>query len=331
MVPAGLTPCLGQRTLLIRPEHRQIDATYLTDLLLSPHVQTSIHARTNGATVAHLNMKDVRELELPPLPPRGEQRRVAGILLAYDELIENCERRIRVLDEMARALYREWFVLFRYPGHEKTPLVDSPLGRIPQEWNVATIGEVCADISYGYTTRAEVGSGGLKFLRITDIVPELIDWDGVPGCSEDPVDAEKYLLKEGDIVVARTGATVGYAKRLHRRHPKSVFASYLVRLRVNSATASDRMLGVLMQSPEYKSFVKRNAGGAAQPNANAKVLTSMQFANPPRRISLAFDELVEPVLEHTETIASKARVLRKTRDLLLPRLLSGQLSVEDVV
>jgi type I restriction enzyme S subunit len=78
-------------------------------------------------------MKDVRELELPEIPELQVQRRIAGMLSAYDELIENSQRRIRILEEMARALYREWFVQFRFPGHEKLERVDSTLGPIAKK------------------------------------------------------------------------------------------------------------------------------------------------------------------------------------------------------
>lgn len=132
LIPPGLQPCLGQRTLLIRPDHSKVEPSFLNYFLNGPHAQGLIHAKTNGATVAHLNMKDVRTMQLPELPPLPQQRRIAGILSAYDELIENSQRRIRILEAMARALYREWFVDFRFPGHEKLPRIASPLGDIPQ-------------------------------------------------------------------------------------------------------------------------------------------------------------------------------------------------------
>src|SRR3989338_1706747 len=96
--------------------------------------------QAQGAAQQNLNQDLIRQfaLSLPPLPV---QRRIAGILSAYDELIENNQRRIRILEEMARSLYREWFVHFRYPGHETVPLVDSQLGRIPQGWEIGAIGD----------------------------------------------------------------------------------------------------------------------------------------------------------------------------------------------
>ncbi|MDX6379454.1 MAG: type restriction enzyme subunit, partial [Rubrobacteraceae bacterium] len=91
-------------------------------------------------------MKDIRELTLPTLPLLSTQRKIAAVLSAYDELIENNTRRIEILEEMARALYREWFVHFRFPGHEKLPRIASPLGGIPQGWELKRVPE-CADIN----------------------------------------------------------------------------------------------------------------------------------------------------------------------------------------
>ncbi len=146
MIPQGLRPCLGQRTLLIRPNRIKVEPSFLNYFLNGPYVQGLIHAKTNGATVAHLNMKDVRTMDLPSLPPIAEQRRVAGILSTYDEWIANSQRRIRILEEMARALYREWFVHFRFPGHDKTARIASPLGDIPKGWEVKRLNDIAENM-----------------------------------------------------------------------------------------------------------------------------------------------------------------------------------------
>jgi type I restriction enzyme S subunit len=261
--------------------------------------------------------------EIPvSIPPLSIQHRIADILSTYDELIENNQRRIKILEEMARSLYREWFVLFRFPGHDKAKMVSSPLGPIPQSWEVKTIADLCESVSYGYTASAVREGIGPKFLRITDIVPDVIEWDRVPFCEIPAGNAPKYLVKPGDIVIARTGATTGYAKRLNKRHPEAVFASYLVRIRAH-VDISNLMLGLLIESDDYKQFIKTNIGGAAQPQANAVVLTSMRLAVPPSPLGEAFDRLVEPLLDEAELLAIKIQNLRRTRDLLLPRLLSG--------
>jgi type I restriction enzyme S subunit len=287
----------------------------------------SMHAyHTQHTGVARFQWTTFSEREPLSLPALPIQRRIAGILSAYDELIENSQRRIRILESMARALYREWFVHFRFPGHESVPRVPSPLGEIPQGWEVKTIADVCESVSYGYTASASREEVGPRFLRITDIVPATIDWANVPFCEVPEDKVQKYLLQRGDIVVARTGATTGYAKRLNQLHPDTVFASYLVRARAK-AGVSNRMLGIMMESDEYKLYIQTNIGGAAQPQANAVVLTSMRLAVPPSSVGAKFDQIVAPMIDEAELLAVQIQNLRRTRDLLLPRLLSGQVNL----
>jgi type I restriction enzyme, S subunit len=297
-----------------------VDDRYVGFVVESQIYKDFVHCHIGGAAQPNANAQILTSYELP-LPPLPAQRRIASILSAYDDLIENNQRRIKILEEMARSLYREWFVNFRFLGNEKVPLVDSPLGRIPKGWEVKRIADLCESVSYGFTASASREEIGPKFLRITDIVPELIDWDSVPYCETPDNNVRKYILLPGDIVVARTGATTGYAKRINKRHPRTVFASYLVRLRTKPGV-SNRMLGLLMESVDYKEFIKANIGGAAQPQANAVVLSSMPLVAPPPAIAQKFDELVEPFLDKIEVLAEKSRKLRLTRDLLLPRLLS---------
>jgi type I restriction enzyme, S subunit len=160
------------------------------------------------------------------------------------------------------------------------------------------LAEIAEEVRYGYTASASVESVGPKFLRITDIVPDLIHWGSVPYCTISAKDRNKYLLRDGDIVIARTGATVGYAKSL-RHPPESVFASYLVRVRVAEENDA-RYVGLVVMSHDYKQFVVANAGGAAQPNANAKVLASYPVPLPPLKtqqkiasVVSAYDALIE--------------------------------------
>jgi len=310
----------SDNTLVAFPASEQFDTKFLFYLLTDANL-----SRYAGGAAQPLVTQTVLKQVKVRVPPFPVQRRIAGILSAYDELIENSQRRIRILEEMARALYREWFVEFRFPGHEKVPLVDSPLGPIPKGWEVKRIADLCESVSYGFTASATREEVGPKFLRITDIVPEIIDWDNVPYCEISDNNVTKYLLLPGDIVIARTGATTGYAKRINKRHPRTVFASYLVRVRTKPGV-SNRMLGLLMESVDYKQFVKANIGGAAQPQANAVVLSSMPLVAPPPALAQKFNELVESFLDEMEVLAEKSRTLRHARDLLLPRLLSGRLN-----
>jgi type I restriction enzyme S subunit len=259
------------------------------------------------------------ELLVPELPI---QRRIANILSTYDDLIENNRRRMELLEETARQIYREWFVRLRFPGREHTRIING----VPEGWERKTLAQLCESIDYGYTASAEQEEVGPKFLRITDIVPSFIDWSLVPYCQIEDDKLSKFRLNEGDIVIARTGATVGYAKRIHKRHPDAVFASYLVRLR-RKQEIDNLIVGIFAESEDYKDYVKSRVGGAAQPNANAKVLAGAEILVPPMTLQRTFCEFVEPLIDQRELLQFQNEKLRAARDLLLPRLMSGEIAV----
>lgn len=174
--------------------------------------------------------------------------------------------------------------------------------------------EVCESVEYGFTASASVEPVGPRFLRITDIVPERLAWEGVPYCEIDKKKLSKYRLRTGDIVIARTGATTGWAKFI-RDPPQAVFASYLVRVRPMPSVDA-RFVGFVVESSVYKDFVHQHMGGAAQPNANAQVLTSFELPLPPlpvqRRIAdilTAYDDLIENSQRRIKILETMARAL----------------------
>lgn len=280
-----------------------------------------IEKKAVGTTMLNLNTSIIRNIPIKR-PPLETQKRIAEILSAYDDLIENNLKRIRLLEESARLLYREWFVRLKFPNHEHTRIIDG----LPDGWERKTLADVCESINYGYTASATQEEIGAKFLRITDIVPPFIDWSSVPNCEITNEKKKQFLLKEGDIVVARTGATVGYAKRLHKRHPDTVFASYLVRLRIKK-DVDNLMIGIFVESDDYKSYIQSNLSGSAQPNANAKVISNVTILIPPVSIQKLFREIVEATFDQREILTQQNQKLKQARDLLLPRLMSGEMAV----
>lgn len=178
-----------------------------------------------------------------------------------------------------------------------------------------TLAGVCESVRYGYTASASDDPCGPRFLRITDIVPNSIDWISVPYCQIGDDDKEKFSLSVGDIVVARTGATVGYAK-LIRKPVDAIFASYLVRFRVDRTKADPTFVGYLVESQAYRTFVQSRIGGAAQPNASAPVLGSFEFFLPPSRaqqritsILSTYDDLIENNRRRMALLEESARLL----------------------
>lgn len=210
---------LSSSVSILRPNNSVIFPKYLYYWIKGHIFQEALYGIKGGVAQSYVSLEMIRSLPLY-YPPFSTQKKIAAILSAYDDLIENNTRRIKILEEMAQTLYHEWFVKFRFPGHEHTKMVDSKLGLIPEGWEVKRIKDICKQINYGYTTSAKSENTGIKFLRITDIVPSIINWDSVPFCEISDKDYKKYELLEGDIVIARTGATTGYAKRINKRHSR---------------------------------------------------------------------------------------------------------------
>ena len=325
IIPPGLQPCLGQRTLLIRPDRKKVDPAYLTYLLLGEEVQGTIHGLTNGVTVPHLNMEDVRTLPIPPLPLLPVQRRIAGTLSAYDELIENNQRRIQILETMARALYREWFVEFRFPGHEKTRRVASPFGDIPQGWEVKRLPE-CVDVNprvvvprNGKKPFVPMGCLANDSMLITDI--ELRD--GNSGAK----------FQNGDTLFARItpcleNGKTGFVQFL--LDAKAVARGSTEFIVLRSRTLTPEFVYLLARSDEFRNLaIKSMTGASGRQRVQERCFDDFEITHPPHALLDRFSGIVEPGFRLIQELYLQIHNLRRTRDLLLPRLLSGQVALTD--
>jgi type I restriction enzyme S subunit len=172
---------------------------------------------------------------------------------------------------------------------------------------------------YGYTEIATEEKVGPKFLRITDIVGSQIDWNSVPHCPITESEYKKYQLKEGDIVVSRTGANIGYAKQIRGIIPEAVYASFLVRLKPNDGIYN-WYLGLSVDSQEYKDFIFANQQGSAQPQANANIMGQYPLAIPEKEIVKKFNALVSPILRTISLHQEEINKLNEMKPLLLSKM-----------
>ena len=322
IVGDGQTVCLGQRTVHLRPDPRKVDQAFLCYYLLAPRQQGALLAGETGATAGHVNLGDIRRLNLGQLPRLSEQRRVGQVLSAYDGLIENNRRRITLLEEAARLLYREWFVHFRFPGHERVKIVDG----VPEGWERRYLGEVVST-QYGHTASASKEEVGPKFLRGTDINKRsYIDWASVPFCPEQDLKFEKYALAPGDILVVRMAdpGKVGLVERAVR----AVFASYLVRLKIrNPAEIPPGYLFMTLSGEGYQGFIGASSGGATRKTASAKLLTDFYFVLPPPALLGVFMEQLTALRAMITRLVDQSASAGQARDLLLPRLMCGEIAI----
>ncbi len=302
-------------------------------LFLSYFLRTLNLAHQNAAgAVPGLNRNALHLLpvSIPPLPT---QHKIAFILSAYDDLIENNTRRIAILEEMAQSLYREWFVHFRFPGHEKKRLVESELGLIPEGWDVVKI----RDISTLYRGRSYSGMdiatvNGLPFLNL-----KCIERDG--GFRHDGIKRYQGPYKEtqtaraGDIIMAVTDMTqerrlVARAARVPKTGEiKFVFSMDLVKIDPHDENCRDYLYGMLRFS-SFPDEVKQYANGANVLHLSPERIENFLFPLAPEELYKKFSTICSDMYKACDTLQAKNSNLRKTRDLLLPKLISGEVDVE---
>ncbi|MCP5556425.1 MAG: restriction endonuclease subunit S [Verrucomicrobiaceae bacterium] len=261
-----------------------------------------------GAATKFLTMTILNDTEIvvPPLPV---QRRIAGILSAYDELIENSQRRIRLLEDMARALYREWFVHFRFPldpsealakedGHESVPRLPSALGDIPQGWEVKKLGDIL-ELNYGKALKKDDRREG-EF--------------PVFGSSGQVGTHDTSLVKGPGIIVGRKGnvGSVFWCDEDFYVIDTAYFVSSALPLRF------------LFYVLPTLNFINSDA---AVPGLSRNQAYTLEVAVPPADLLMMFCELAESFERQASTLRRQIHNLRRTRDLLLPRMLNGCCSI----
>jgi type I restriction enzyme S subunit len=284
---------------------------------------------TTGVNVPHISGKQILDYEfaLPPLPV---QQRIAGILSAYDELIENSQRRIKILESMARALYREWFVHFRFPGHEHHPRVASPLGEIPQGWEVKKLCDLISiDKGVSYNG-AGLTAGGNPMVNLKNIMAG----GGFRRDATKPYSGAfkpRHTVKPGDIVLANTdltqaGNVVASAALIPRfADDRPILISHhLFAVRLSEDLPASFIYHLLLEDG-FRGFAKGYAIGTTVLGLPKEGVLNFTFALASENLIGDFVKHAAPMHQLIEMLLEKKENLRRTRDLLLPRLLSGQI------
>jgi type I restriction enzyme S subunit len=255
---------------------------------------------------------------------------VEEALVAYDNLIENNTRRIAILEEMAQALYQEWFIRFRFPGHEKVELVHSQLGMIPDGWKVVSLRQLTEPrrpITYGVVKPGGWDADGVLFVRGGDIKNGSLDIENLRTISQALSDTYKRtLLRGGEVLVSLVGNPGEVAIA-----PKQLAGANIAR-QVGMIAITDPGLALYvffhLMSSLGRSELTANTTGSVQKVINLVHLKDVRVVHPPQSIIKAVFPILSPMACQLEILRAKSRLLRKTRDLLLPKLISGRLDVE---
>ena len=304
IVPDSILPaCVNQHVAIVRVNPEVCIPGYLLAFLTHPLVKSYMESFNTGGSRRALTKAHIESFEVP-IPPLPVQRRIAGILSAYDELIENSQRRIRLLEDMARALYREWFIHFRFPGHESVPRLPSALGDIPQGWEVGKLEDILV-LQRGFDLP--------KAQRVEGSVP-IYAATGINGYHNEA------KVKAPGIVTGRSGSLGEVV------YVQEDFWPLNTALWVKEFPKSEPLYAYFLLSEiDLKGF----NSGAAVPTLNRNDIHGLDALIPPRELQRRFQAIAGAMLHQSRTLTLQIQNLRRTRDLLLPRLLSGQVALEE--
>ena len=268
-----------------------------------------------GSTIKHLPREKLALVEVP-LPPRSAQDQIASVLSAYDDLIENNRRRIQLLEQAARLLYKEWFVHLRFPGHEHTRIIDG----VPEGWEKQVLGDICLEVRETVsptTLEANTPYIGLEHIPRRSIT--LCEWG-----QAEQVTSSKHRFREGEILF---GKIRPYFHKVGVALTDGVASSDAIIIRPETPN----LLALVLMTTSSDGFVAVTAQqmkeGSKMPRADWKQMQHYPVPLPPDGLLRAFSDLVDPILNQLKTMAFANKRLKDARDLLLPKLMNGEVRV----
>lgn len=313
----------GSDCLRLRVTGRSVDPRYVSYSFLSEdHKSWMMNQCSHGATMASLNQDIVKRIPLL-IPPLETQRKIASILSAYDDLIENNTRRIKVLEEMARMIYREWFVNFRFPGHEQVKMVDSPLGLVPEGWEIKPVTEA---VEVNPRTKVPV-EGEKSFVPMGSLSNDSMLISDV----ETRLGNSGSKFRNGDTLFARItpcleNGKTGFVLFLSDADTTAFGSTEFIVLR--SKTLCPEYVYLMARSSEFRdNAIKSMSGATGRQRVSEKCFVQFFIAQPDSATLEKFSAITVRMFKQIQVLAKKNQNLRQTRDLLLPKLISGEVVV----
>lgn len=288
-----------------------------------------------GATIKNVSLDAMRNFEFYA-PLRDLQDKIAKILSNYDNLIENNNKRIKILEEIAQKIYKEWFVDFKFPGHETTKFKDSPLGKIPKDWEVKKVVEL-STLSKGKSYKSSElvdKKDGLPFLNL-----KCVERDG--GFKREGLKwfcgkyNDNHVVLPEDIIMAVTDMTqerklVARPARIpHNWYKKYIMSMDLVKLVANNDINKTYLYSLLKYS-NFSDEVKNHANGVNVLHLNPQNIEQFELVVASEPLRNNFGEIAKRIFNQIDVLYLKNENLKQTRDILLPRLISGEINVENM-
>jgi type I restriction enzyme S subunit len=280
-----------------------------------------------GSGLRHLQKKEFLNIEIP-LPPLPIQQKIVKILDTIQSAVDIQEKIIEKTKELKKSLMAE---LFKYgaPSFRKgRKLKKTEIGEIPEDWEVVRLGSNIEKPQYGISISATDEDTGVRLLRITDIQEEKVNWNLVPFCKCTKDETEKYQLKEGDLVIARIGATTGKSYFI-KNAPKSVFGSYLIRIRAKDSPNSD-YLSYYFQTYIYWSQLNLAKGGKLKGGINIPLLENLKLPLPPLPEQQEIAEILQTIDQKIEIEKKKKELYEELFKTMLNKIMGQEINVEKI-
>jgi type I restriction enzyme S subunit len=313
-LPANTNQAVG----IMRVDQQQLAPRFLYYWFKQPQTFRYIQGLNAQAAQPNINLSMLRNIEVP-VPSISEQQRIADVIFAYDDLIENNRRRIQLLEQAARLLYKEWFVHLRFPGHEHTQIIDG----VPQGWKKKTAFEVMDVLSGGTpkTTNPSYWNGDIPFFTPKDAIDFAYAHDteksitdaGLKNCNSN------FYPKDTVFITAR--GTVGKINLAQRPMAMNQSCYALV---AHSPVSQQFLYFALVDGVEQ---FRSRAVGSVFDAIVRDTFKLIPFIVPDEKLITAFMERVFPMLAQMDNLSGQVRSLRKARDLLLPKLMNGEVAV----
>ncbi len=302
--------------VIIRPDETIVHTEFLYHILKSGYYRPFFKQYCTGSAQPQLPIKNFSKIVLD-IPELTKQKRIAGILSAYDDLIENNRKQIKLLEEAARRLYKEWFVDLRFPGHENTSIVDG----VPEGWEQQSLGEIASVLRRGISPQYD-DSGKYCVISQKCIRQSIMD------ISEARREAKDYMpelnLQDMDTVICSTGTgTLGRVGQVFGAYPDTTFDSHVTLVR------TEKYQNFIYQSIKYQQgfLMGMGRGSTNQQELYRRVIEGLQFFIPAAEILNQAENMFSAVHDKVTSLNSQIMFLVEARDRLLPKLMSGEIEV----
>jgi len=312
---------------IVNLDESRVDINFLFYLFNYHQVRGQIKGSATGSTVRHTSPERIYEVKVS-LPPLPIQRKIAAILSAYDRLIQNNTRRIEILEEMARSIYREWFVKFCFPGHEQVQMVDSELGLIPEGWKLKKLDEL-GSIGRGKSKHRprndpSLYGGDYPFVQTGEVKQALLYITHYSQTYNEKGLAQSKLWKPKTLLLT---IAANIAETAILKIP-ACFPDSIVGFVADSEQVTPEF--IKFRIDDIKEKMQSFSRGTAQDNLSLDKIKLFYFLVPDKDYIIIFEKYTAPLFSQVHNLLLKNANLRQTCDLLLPRLISGEIDVENL-